>query len=107
MATEQGRGAKRAGRPALRSPGRPPVTGREERRRFWRAIATGCSSEDAAVAVGTAPAVGVRWFREAGGMPPSQLAPSAPVPRVGRYLTITEREELALLPIESTLCAAV
>src|SRR5580700_9348146 len=37
---------------ALFSPGRPPVAGREERRRFWAAIAAGTASEDAAVGVG-------------------------------------------------------
>ena len=48
---------------------RPPVAGREERRRFWAAIAAGTASEDAAVGVGVPQAVGTRWFRKAGGMP--------------------------------------
>ncbi len=86
----------RAGRAKMRSPGRPPVLHRSERRPFWRAIADGCSSEDAARSVGVSPAVGVRWFRECGGMPPSQLAPSAPPP-TGRYLSLVEREQIALL----------
>ena len=64
-----------AGRKALRSPGRPPVARREDRRLFWSAIAAGRSSEDAAVDAGVSPPVGARWFREAGGMPPSHLAP--------------------------------
>lgn len=85
-----------AGRAKMRSPGRPPVLHRSERRPFWRAIADGCSSEDAARRVGVSPAVGVRWFRECGGMPPSQLAPSAPPP-TGRYLSLVEREQIALL----------
>ena len=33
--------ADRAGRPAMRSPGRPPVGRREHRQRFWAAIARG------------------------------------------------------------------
>ena len=74
-------GSGRAG--ALRSPGRPPVARREDRRRFWAAIAAGRSSEDAAVEAGVSPAVGARWFREAGGMPPSHLVRSASRRRAG------------------------
>jgi len=43
----------------LGSPGRPGVARREDRRRFWAAIAAGQSSEDAA-ACGTAARLGVR-----------------------------------------------
>ena len=35
------RRSDRSGRAPLRSPGRPPVAGRDERRRFWAAIAAG------------------------------------------------------------------
>ena len=76
----------------LRSPGRPPGWQRDQRQRFWMEIAKGTSSEDAAIAVGVASAVGSRWFREAGGMRPISLAPSS-----GRYLTLNEREEIAIL----------
>ena len=82
----------RAGRPAMRSPGRPPATGRAEQQRFWKAIARGLSSEDAAVSCGVSPPVGGRWFREGGGMPPISLAP-----RSARYLSFAEREEIAIL----------
>ena len=58
----------------LRSPGRPPVARREHRRSFWAFIAAGLSSEGAAMEVGVSQPVGFRWFREAGGMPPSHLA---------------------------------
>src|SRR6185312_12105746 len=78
-----------------RSPGRPGVAQRESRRRFWVAIAAGRSSEAAAIAAGVSPAVGARWFREAGGMPPRTFAPSAK-PLSGRYLVFAEREEIAL-----------
>jgi IS30 family transposase len=54
------------------------------------------ASEDAAVDAGVSPAVGTRWFREAGGMPPATLGPSAK-PLSGRYLSFAEREEIALL----------
>jgi IS30 family transposase len=68
------------------------VARREERQRFWRAIAAGCSSEEAATAAGVSAAVGVRWFREGGGMRSVSLRPTS-----GRYLSFSEREEIALL----------
>jgi IS30 family transposase len=89
------RRSDRAGRGVLRSPGRPGVARREDRQRFWAAIAAGRASEDAAVAAGVSPAVGTRWFREAGGMPPATLARSSEPPS-GRYLSFAEREEIAL-----------
>ncbi|HEY0418811.1 MAG TPA: IS30 family transposase, partial [Acetobacteraceae bacterium] len=78
-----------------RSPGRAGVAQRENRRRFWAAIAAGRSSEAAAIEAGVSPAVGARWFREAGGMSPKSLAPSAKPPSE-RYLVFAEREEIAL-----------
>ena len=89
------RRSDRSGRGVSRSPGRPGVAQREDRRRFWTAIAAGRSSEDAALRAGVSPAVGARWFREAGGMPPSTLARSSRPPS-GRYLSFAEREEVAL-----------
>ena len=89
------RRSDRCGRGALRSPGRPSAVRREDRRRFWAAVAAGRSSEVAAIEAGVSPAVGTRWFREAGGMPPKSLAPSAK-PLSGRYLVFAEREEIAL-----------
>ena len=77
---------------AMRSPGRPPAGRREHRLRFWAAIARGLTSDDAAVEAGVSAAVGVRWFREGGGMPSVTLAPLS-----GRYLSFAEREEIALL----------
>jgi len=74
------------------SPGRPSTARREDRVRFWEAIARGASSEDAAVATGVSQAVGSRWFRQAGGMPPISLVPVS-----GRYLSFAEREEIAIL----------
>jgi IS30 family transposase len=78
-----------------RSPGRPGVARREDRRRFWGSIAAGLPSEEAAIGVGVSPVVGARWFREAGGMPPSTLARSSK-PLSGRHLSFAEREEIAL-----------
>lgn len=95
MTTRKRRSA-RSIREAMRSPGRPPVARREHRQVFWSAVLAGRSSEDAAVDAGVSPPVGAKWFREAGDMPPSQLAPSAK-PLSGRYLSFVEREEMVLL----------
>ena len=92
MEKRKRRRSDRAGRPAMRSPGRPPVAGREEQQRFWKAIARGLSSEEAAVSCGVSSPVGGRWFREGGGMPPISLAPLSV-----RYLCFAEREEIAIL----------
>jgi len=93
------RRSERALRGKLRSPGRPPVARQEHRRRFWALVAAGVPSEDAAMEVGVSQPVGFRWFREAGGMPPSHLAPSLK-PSSGRYLSFAEREEIALLRVQ-------
>src|ERR1700755_409076 len=100
------RRSDRSGRAPLFSPGRPPATGRDERRRFWVAIAAGMASEDAAVAAGVSQAVGTRWFRKAGGMPPSMFRPSAK-PLSSRYLSFAEREEVALLRAQGCSMQAV
>jgi IS30 family transposase len=92
------RRSDRSGRAPLPSPGRPPVAGRDERRRFWSAIVGGMSSEDAAVVAGVSQPVGIRWFRKAGGMPPATFKPSAK-PLSGRFLSLVEREEIALLRV--------
>jgi IS30 family transposase len=95
----QKRRSHRSGRAPLPSPGRPPVAGRDERRRFWACIAAGMASEDAAVEAGVSQPVGTRWFRKAGGMPPVIFRPSAAQPS-GRYLSLLEREEIALLHVQ-------
>src|SRR5918994_2689171 len=92
MGTPRRRRSGLGGRAPMRSPGRPPVARREHRQRFWKAIARGLSSEDAAVSCGVSPAVGGRWFRQGGGMPSTSLAPLS-----GRYLSFTEREEITVL----------
>lgn len=88
----QRRVAIRAVRGKMWSPGRPSTARREDRVRFWEAIGRGLSSEDAAAEAGVSSAVGARWFRNAGGMPPLTLAPTS-----GRYLSFAEREEIAIL----------
>ena len=93
------RRSDRSGRPPLPSPGRPSVAGRDERRRFWAAIAAGMESEEAAGEAGVSPPVGTRWFRAAGGLPPVIFRLSAR-PLSGRYLSFAEREEIALLRVQ-------
>ena len=83
--------ADRALRPAMRSPGRPDPS-RAVQRQFWRLIATGITSAEAALKVGVSVPVGTRWFRHAGGMSPVSLVEPS-----GRYLSFEEREEIALL----------
>lgn len=90
---------KRSTRARLGSLGRPPVAGRAAQDQFWRAIARGLSSEDAAIAAGVSEAVGPRLFRKAGGIPPTMFRSSAK-PLSGRYLSLGEREEIALLNVQ-------
>jgi IS30 family transposase len=87
--------ADRALRPAMRSPGRPEPS-RAVQRAFWRLIAQGATTEDAAAEVGVSTPVGSRWFRHAGGMSPISLDEPT-----GRYLSFAEREEIALLNVQN------
>ncbi|MEX2515636.1 MAG: IS30 family transposase [Gammaproteobacteria bacterium] len=74
------------------SPGRPGLAQRAAKVAFWERIAAGRSSWEAALDCGISQPIGTRWFRAAGGMPPLSLSPHS-----GRYLSLTEREEIALL----------
>ena len=79
------------GRAPMRSPGHPGHP-RAREREFWAKISTGLLPTEAGIALGVAPVVGSRWFRQSGGMTPySWPAPS------GRYLSLAEREEIAIL----------
>jgi IS30 family transposase len=75
----------------IASPGRPTVAWREDRVRFWAAIARGVKTEDACVEAGVSGPVGFRWFRHAGGVNPC-LPPAVS----GRYLSFAEREDIAI-----------
>ena len=92
MAGRKRRRSDRANRPAVGSAGRPGVGLHHKRQRFWKGIALGLSSEEAAVAAGVSQAVGSRWFRDSGGMPSLSLAPLS-----GRHLSYAEREDIAIL----------
>jgi IS30 family transposase len=83
--------ADRAMRAPMRSPGRPEPS-RAVQREFWRLIAAGITTVQAAEGVGVSAPVGIRWFRHAGGVTPLSLDEPT-----GRYLSFVEREEIALL----------
>lgn len=76
----------------MHSPGRPEVNQRLIKQAFWELIAAGLQTEDAARACGISQPLGPRWFREAGGVPPTNLSPIS-----ARYLSFSEREEIAHL----------
>lgn len=95
MGRRKGWIAEQTGRAPMRSPGRPGVNQRETRQAFWKCIAAGASSEQAAQTCGMSQPLGPRWFRQAGGMSPIPLKPPS-----GRYLSFPEREEIALLRIQ-------
>ncbi len=61
-------------------------------RQFWRFIAMGITSAEAALKVGVSVPVGTRWFRHAGGMTPLSVEEPS-----NRYLSFVEREEIAIL----------
>lgn len=92
MGRPRGWAAEQTGRASMPSPGRAGVNQLETKQAFWNCIAKGMESDAAALACGVSQPLGPRWFREAGGMPPIDLAP-----RSGRYLSFSEREELGLL----------
>jgi len=83
--------ADRAMRAPMRSPGRPEPS-RAVQREFWRLIASGITTVQAAEGVGVSAPVGIRWFRHAGGVTPLSLDEPT-----GRYLSFAEREEIAVL----------
>jgi IS30 family transposase len=85
----------RAYRGQMPSPGRPTVAWREDRVRFWKAIAAGAMTEDAAAQAGVSSPVGFRWFRHAGG-----VNPQLPETVSGRYLSSSEREDIALWRVQ-------
>ena len=79
----------------IRSPGRPTVAWRQDRVRFWAAIADGEKTGDAAAQAGVSSPVGFRWFGHAGGVNPC-LSPTVS----GRFLSFAEREDIALFRVQ-------
>ena len=82
---------RRPNRPKLGSLGCPGYR-REVRRRFWRLIGHGLQTRSAAALVGVPNRTAINWFADAGGMTPIDLAEPS-----GRYLSFSEREEIAVL----------
>jgi IS30 family transposase len=60
-------------------------------RKFWRFVSEGLSTEAAAAAAGVSEGTARSWFRNSGGMAPLDLCEPS-----GRYLTMPEREEIAI-----------
>jgi transposase, IS30 family len=60
------------------------------RRVFWRGVRAGLPTVAAAKQAGVSADRGFRWFRECGGVAPVSL-----VEPVGRYLSLSEREEIS------------
>jgi IS30 family transposase len=92
MGVEERQRAVQLYRGQIPSPGRPTVAWRADRVTFWAAIARGAKTEDAGVEAGVSGPVAFRWFRHAGG-----VNPCLPVAVSGRYLSFSEREDIAML----------
>jgi IS30 family transposase len=71
------------------SRGRPPLP-RAVRAEFWAGVRAGLPPREAGVAAGASRGA-VRWFEAAGG-----VMANGPGPVTGRYLSLAEREEIAL-----------
>lgn len=97
------------GRSAIKPPGAPSLR-RDVERLFWREIAKGLTSEDAAIAVDVSPAAGSRWFESvaacrpscsprsrAGNCPFAERECQQPVLSGGQFSRVVDSEEIALL----------
>lgn len=73
------------------SPGRPGIAWREDRVKFWAAIARGLKSDEAGVEAGVSSPVAYRWFKHAGG-----VNPCLPPTTSNRYLSFVQREDIAI-----------
>ena len=107
MGRKSGWTVSTAGRPAVRnrnrqkearlyrgqipSQGAPTIAWREDRVRFWAAIARGLKTDVAGIEAGVSSPVAYRWFRHAGG-----VNPCLPENVSGRYLSFSEREDIAI-----------
>ncbi|MGI5132128.1 IS30 family transposase [Pseudonocardia sp. CA-107938] len=69
----------------------PPRLPRERVREFWRARIAGASITAAALVAGVSESTAASWMAKSGGMIPDLAEPS------GRYLSMQEREEIAIL----------
>jgi transposase, IS30 family len=70
--------------------GRPAVP-RSVQVRFWEGIRSGLAVQEAGLAAGVGPVKAFAWFKQAGG-----VKSNGPRPAGGRYLSVAEREEIAV-----------
>src|SRR5260370_28686379 len=70
--------------------GRPPLP-RAVQVVFWEAVRAGLSAEEAGRAAGVSHRMPYRWLSRAGG-----VKSNGPGPVSGRYLSLAEREEIAV-----------
>jgi transposase, IS30 family len=68
-----------------------PAAPRAVEAKFWEGIRSGLGVEEAGRAAGVGHEHGYRWFRRAGG-----VKSNGPRPASGRYLSVGEREEIAV-----------
>jgi transposase, IS30 family len=68
-----------------------PAAPRALEAEFWEGIRSGLGTVEAARAAGVGQVIGFRWFKKAGG-----VKSNGPVPACGRYLSVAEREEIAV-----------
>jgi IS30 family transposase len=79
-----------------------PRMARGVERRFWWAVRWGLDVMQASAGVGVSLSTGRRWFAEGGGMPQVELAEPS-----GRFLSLAEREEIAIRRAEGWSAAAI
>jgi IS30 family transposase len=68
-----------------------PAAPRAVEVRFWEGVRLGLGVEEAGRAAGVGHGIAFRWFRRAGG-----VKSNGPRPASGRYLSVAEREEIAV-----------
>ena len=68
-----------------------PAAPRALEAQFWEGIRSGLSVAEATLAAGAGQQMAQRWFRQAGG-----VKANGPRPAAGRYLSVAEREEIAV-----------
>jgi IS30 family transposase len=68
-----------------------PAAPRALQVRFWEGVRSGLGVTEARLAAGVGNEIAFRWFKQAGG-----VRSNGPRPVSGRYLSVTEREEIAV-----------
>jgi IS30 family transposase len=68
-----------------------PAAPRALEARFWEGVRSGLGTGEAGQAAGVGQEMAFRWFRQAGG-----VKSNGPRPACGRYLSVAEREEIAV-----------